>query len=266
MTASPFKRLQVESHFNALTKSRVQVAWVMDPAFDEPGPWKFTLERGRSPTDDAWEPVAETTDQPWLFDNHPVMGSHERSTFYRIVLVDGNDRRHVSQPTSFLQTWDHYDWRLMREVMRKETKLQQKKTGSRGVLLKARVWGDPCPVCVDPETGQVKRSQCLTCYSTGYVGGYYPPIEYWLTLDPAQRMKRLQGDGGLVTTVVETARGLAWPCPEGNDIWVQLDTNKRYLIGDDIAAIARHRGIDLILQLRLTELPQSNIVYQVPTP
>ncbi len=261
----PFKRLQVESHFNALTRQRVQVAWVMNPAFDEEGPWKFTLERGRSATEDSWEPVAETTDQPWLFDNSPVLGEFERSTYYRIILLDGNGRRHVSEPTSFLQTWGHYDWRLMREVMRKESMLQRKKSGCRGVMLKLRTWGDACE-CVDPETKQVKNANCLECFGTGYVGGYYPPLEYWVTMDPAQRLKRLQGDGGLVTAVIETARGLAWPAPEGNDIWVQLDTNKRYRISDDVRAIARHRGIDLVLDLRFEELPQSNIVYRIPTP
>lgn len=265
LTVEPFKRLTVEFHFNALTKQRVQVAWVMEPAFDAPGPWTFTLERAHAASADDWRSLAETVDQPWLFDNNPELAQHDRATFYRVRLVDGDGKVHISQPVSTQNTWGHYDWRLMKEILRKESMLQRKKTGARGVLLKRKLWGDPCTTCVDPNTSSVLNPHCPDCFGTSFVGGYHAPLEYWLTLDPSQRMKRLQGDGGVVTAVFETARALAWPNPEGNDVWVQLDTNRRFRIGDDIAAIGRHRGVDLLLQLHLEELPQSNVVYQVPT-
>lgn len=262
----PFKRLTVENHFNVVTRQAVLVVWALNPAFTEPGPYRFKLQRGRAANDDAWVDVAETVDQPWLYDHHPVFGQFEHSTFYRVVLTDGNDKQYVSQAVSMDMSWSHYDWRLMREIIRKETLVQHKKGGTKGYLLKRRTWGDPCPECVDPRTGEIRDSHCQACFGTGIVGGYYPAEEYWVVMNPTQRLKRIMGDEGLKTVVMETVRGLAWPAPEGNDIWVQANSNKRYRINGDVVVQARHRGVDVVLNLHLEELPLSNIVYDVPTP
>jgi hypothetical protein len=262
----PFKRLSVENHFNVITQQRVLVSWAMNEAFAEPGPYQFTLQRGRAVNDTAWENISQTVDQPWLYDNHPVFAQHDQSTFYRIILVDGNGVSYESQAVSAYMDWSHYDWRLAREIIRKETMLQKKRAGTAGWLLKRRQWGDPCPDCTDPNTGMTTNAHCETCFGTGVEGGYYPALEYAVTMDPSQRLRRLTNEQGLITAVMETVRALAWPAPEGNDVWVQKGSNKRYRIVDDITAIARHRGIDLVLNLHLEEVPQSSIVYQVPTP
>ncbi len=264
----PFKRLTVDSHFHVVTKNAVLVAWVLNPAWvpTVPGPFQFKLQRGRSPNDDKWADISTTTNQPWLYDYYPVLSQHDRSTFYRVILTDGTGKEWVSQAVEMDVTWGHNDWRLMREIIRKEMLVQRKKAGTKGWLLKRRTWGDPCPVCVDPNTQAIKNSHCLICYGTGIVGGYYDPMDYWVTMNPTQRLKKIQGDEGLITAVMETVRGLAWPAPEANDIWVMAGSNRRYRIDGDIVVAARHRGVDVILDLHLEELPLSNMVYEVPTP
>ncbi len=249
-----------------VTKQAVLVAWALNPAFTEPGPYRFKLQRGRAVTDDKWVDVSETVDQPWLYDYHPLFSQHDRSTVYRVILVDGNGVEYISQATSIYQDWSHLDWRLMREIIRKETLGQHKFGGTRGWLIKRRQWGDPCTACVDPNTGTVTNSHCEICLGTGIIAGYYDPLEYWVTMNPNQRMKRLQPDQGVVAAIIETVRGLAWPAPEENDIWVQHGTNRRFRIQPDIQAIARHRGIDVVLDLRLEELPLENVAYSIPTP
>jgi hypothetical protein len=44
------------------------------------------------------------------------------------------------------------------------------------VLVYLRRRGSRCPDCWDPELQKVTRSECTTCFATGYLGGYYPPI------------------------------------------------------------------------------------------
>jgi hypothetical protein len=261
----PFKRLTVENHFNVITKQAVLVSWALAPSFTQPGPYQFLLQRGHASTDDQWVDISTTTDQPWLYDHHPIFGQFEHSTFYRVVLTDGNGVKYTSQPVSMDMSWSHYDWRLMREIIRKETLVQRKRGGTKGFLLKRRAWGDPCPDCVDPNTGEIKDAHCLVCFGTGIVGGYYPADEYWVIQNPTQRLKKIMGDEGLRTVVMETVRGLAWPAPEGDDIWVQAATNKRFRIDGDVVVQARHRGVDVVLNLHLEQLPLSSIVYEVPT-
>ncbi len=246
----------------------VLVSWALNPAFVRPGPYTFKLQRGRAANDDNFVDIAETVDQAWLFDNNPIFDQIDRSTFYRVILTDGTGTVHISQSVSADMTWSRVDWRLMRDIIRKETLVQRMPGGggTKGYLLKRRTWGDPCADCVDPSTGSILDSHCLICFGTGVVGGYYPPVEFWVILDPTVRLKKIAGDEGLVTATMETARTLAWPAPDADDVWVMAHRNRRFRIDGDIQAIARHRGVDVLLSLHLNELPLENMAFEVPTP
>jgi hypothetical protein len=50
------------------------------------------------------------------------------------------------------------------------------------------------------------------------------------------------------------------------DIWVQAATNRRYMIQQDVAAIARLRGVDLIVDIPMDGLPNTHVAYFIPTP
>jgi hypothetical protein len=263
---NPFKRVSVETHFHLVTKNHVMVAYALNREFNEPGPYTFTLQRSRGPTDTDIETIAEVVDQPFMYDESPKIGQFDRDRFYRVGLRDGNKVQYWSGRAQTQHYWEHQDWLLAREIIRKETLLLRKKVGTKGWLLKRRQWGDPCPVCVDPNTMQVTQPDCPTCYGTGMVGGYYEPMEYWVIMNPTQRIQKLTNDQGVVTAVTETVRALAYPQVMQNDVWVHASTNARYRVLEDITALARHRGIDLILNLRLEELPQSSPVFNFPTP
>ena len=262
----PFKRIDVEQSFNVVAKQSVLVAWVMNPGFTAPGPYRFKLQRGHAANDDRWADISETVDQPWLYDRLTKQLPFDGSTFYRVLLTDGRGTEYVSQTAALQTDWGHYDWRLVREILRKEQLLMSKRGGATGWLLKRRIWGDQCTTCLDPNTNTVRDGHCPVCFGTGLVGGYYAAMPYMTIVDPSQRLKRLTGDQGLTTTVMETVRALAWPSPEQNDIWVNARTNRRSRILEDIANIAVHRGVPLVLNLHLQELPNTDVVYDIPTP
>ncbi len=265
-----FQRLTVDAHFNLITNRRVLVEWAMYKAFiaGTPGPYKFTLYRGYSANDDGFVPVAETTDQPWLYDNDPVFPQEGMDVFYKVILEDAEGNTYESQAVHATTSWNRYDWTIAREIVRKEWLLLRKRAGTGGWLLKRRLWGDPCPNpdCVDETTGQNFDPNCPECFGTGIAGGFYDPIEYWVLLNPSQRIRKLDANQGLITSTIETVRALAYPAPATNDIWINDNTDQRYLILGDIVAAARHRGINLVLNLRMDEQPKSSSIYRIPQP
>jgi hypothetical protein len=263
MTPRIFRRISVDTHFSQLTTQRATIAWAMEPSFVEPGPWTFTLQRGFAPTEDKWEDIAIVVDQPWVYDNRPASNLVGTPVYYRIKLVDGNGVTYYSQVQVATAYWNRYDWSLAKEVIRKETLVQHNKAGVNGWVLKRRYFGERCPVCTNQVTGQIESSTCQTCYGTGIVGGYYPAYEYWVTMNASQGMRKLTADQGLISTVIETVRALAYPVAEANDIWVHGQTNTRYYIAE-VKTLARHRGIDLIVDLRLNEVPNNHIIYEFP--
>jgi hypothetical protein len=264
-----FHRLTVETHFNMITDKRVLVEWALEKDFiaAAPGPYKFTLYRGYAANDDNFEAIAYTFDQPWLYDNNPQLPLKGMDVFYKVLLEDSAGNQYWSQAAHGTTYWERYDWTIAREIIRKEHLLQRKRAGTKGWLLKRRLWGEKCPAdCVDPITDQVNYAHCDECYGTGILGGYYDPIEYWIIMNPSQRIKKLDPNQGLTTTIIETVRALAYPAPATNDIWVHAHTDQRYNVMEDISAIARHRGINLVLNLRLKERSRSESIYKVPTP
>lgn len=262
-----FRRLSVDLHFSPIVTNQILVEWALESSFIEPGPYKFTLYRGETVelgTDD-WTAVAEVIDQPWAFDRNPRLPDKGMNIFYKVILEDGLGRTYESQAAAGTSYWGRYDWTLARDIIRKETMLQRKRTGTKGYLFKRRTFGDRC-ACTDPETRQVMDPNCEECFGTGFVGGYYEPFEYWVTMNPTQQLKKLDATQGLITRNLETVRALAYPVPQQKDFWAHADTNQRFIVSSEITALARHRGIDLILQLRLDERSRSEPIYQVPLP
>lgn len=260
-----FKRLTVDVHFTPLVENRVLVSWALEKDFREVGPYTFTLYRGHFPTDDGFVAVAQTVDQPWAYDDNPQLGQYGVELYYKVVLTDGNGNTYESQAVHGETYWERYDWTLAREIIRKEHLLQRKRAGTKGYLLKRRDFGDPCS-CVNKDTGQVESVSCPTCYGTGVEGGYYEPFEYWVIMNPSQTIVKLDDESGLQTAVIESVRSLAYPTPSPGDMWVHAHTNRRFSVESDVAAIARHRGIDLVLQLRLKERASSEPIYKFPLP
>jgi len=262
----PFSRLNVDTHYNVASQNRVMVTWALNKEFVNPGPYKFELYRGLSTNDTKRTKVAEVIDQPFLYDMAPNFPQMGKALYYVVKLIDGKGAEFWSQAATTSMYWEHHDWLLAREIIRKETLLLRKKTGVKGWLLKRKTWGDPCPDCLDNVTKQVQNPRCPTCYGTAYIGGYYDPVEYWVTMNATQRMQRLTPEQGVIAENVETVRTLAYPPVDPNDVWVHSLTNLRYRVQPSIAAIARHRGVDLVLNLMLEELPESSAAYLVPTP
>lgn len=265
-SAYPFTRLNVDAYFSRLVQDRIAVSWSLSRTYRAAGPYKFTLYRHRTITDDKPLAVAEAIDVASLQDNSPVSGQFELALSYSVGLQDGEGGQYRSQITPIGTFWNHRDWRLAREIVRKETLLLRKKTGSKGWLLKRRWWGDPCLTCTDTITKSVIDPTCTNCAGTGIIGGYYPPTEYWIAMSPTKRLVKLTADQGLITANSEDARCLAYPVVEPNDVWVQSYTGNRYRIQADIASIARIRGIDLVLNVQLDLLPTSAAVYGFATP
>jgi hypothetical protein len=267
---NPFKRVEVDVRSavfpipaaNQTLYNRVVVSWAMDPAFSDAGPWTFTLQRSAD-INDEFVNIATTVDQPWLYDDYTWANTTLSTCYYRVKLVTPSGTYYSTvQPAQ--GDWNRYDWTLAKEIVRKENLIMRKKVGTKGWLLRRKKLGTQCTVCVNPVTGQVLQSQCDTCYGTGITGGYYTPIEYWISQDPNKRITKLTMEQGIIAETMETARALAYPIVEPNDVWVSGTSNVRYFIQPDIASVARHRGTDLVINIRLKIVPANSSVYHIP--
>lgn len=260
---SAFKRLSISNVLRTDGSHVVRVTWALNRAFSEPGPYSFELWRGFAPEDTQAELLAAGGDGHWMYDESPLFPQMGTEVYYQVYLIDGNGTRHPGPWQPYHSNWSRRDWRLAREITRKEALVMRKFSGAYGWLLKRRYWGSPCPVCVDPVTAQVDEANCSTCFGTRFEEGYHTPAECWLVLERAGRQSALDENTGHQKATEVAARALAYPPIETGDIWVQAHTDQRYRVQSPISSLAMHRGIPLVNQVQLIELPRSDSVYEL---
>lgn len=259
----PFRRLKVTHDVRFTTL----VTWELEAAFADPAPYRYQLQVSRTggATADDWEdvgPVAE--DAAFLADDTQRLFGKNFTLHYRIILETPRGT-YTSPPASTQTDVPFRDWRLSREIYRKERRRLKQYVGVEGALLKLRRYGAPCPTCVNSLTGATQRSRCPTCYGTGYRYGYFAPLfDVWLDRNPIAGWEHvdLQAEGS-VNQVVVALRLLGTPQVASRDILVERRSGRRWNI-EKVEAQAELRGLPVVTQVELRLLPLKDVLYGFP--
>jgi len=163
-----------------------------------------------------------------------------------------------SEPLSYLPNPDIGDWFL--EEIRNREKLILDMGGEPVKLLKRRWEGTKCTVCYD-EVRRQAESDCLTCYGTGIVGGYYPQINITVSLvNPATRTLVIQDHG--VKREVTPRCWMQWePTIQGKDLIVTRQ-NARLWIQNVTPTL--WKGLVIHQNFDTEVIEHSNIIYKIP--
>jgi hypothetical protein len=256
-------------HVSFLIRGGTRVLWRISPSFQDPFPWTFQLQAGAtgSPNADDWSDVG----LPVVNGIAAVDGSQrdfnkEINAHYRVVLTTPLGE-YISQPTSGLGVLSARDWRLAREVVRKQ-RLHDRYAAQEGFLLKRRISGKNCSRCTELQTDEVLDPYCPECLGTGKQCGYFYPMScVWAALSPAASKLELDSQGmrGVVQDAVAQATMLMLPVISEYDVWVAAKTDKRYLIRS-INNTAEIRGVPLLASVSMRILPFSHVVYSIAIP
>lgn len=249
-----------------------RVEWSLHPRFTDPQPHTFQLQFGRTgnPLADDWSPVGlPAVNTYFLEDDEPRVFGKTQWTHYRIQLETGSGL-YYSAPISAHSSLSFRDWRRVREMMRAHNILLREEEGSEGYLLKRRLFGEPCPNnCVDYLTEDVSNPNCPICYGTGFLGGYYDPLEcVYAALSQNSHdteIDGLQARGTIDDLPRVPARLLAIPQLVSRDVWVRKNSDERWEIRKPQHA-AEYRGWPIIYTVEMRLLPFSNPVYAIELP
>jgi hypothetical protein len=250
------------------TSGGTRVEWTLHPNFSEPLPHDFTLEVGATglAAADDWQTVGlPARNTFYLVDDQQRVFGHTQWTHYRVRL-ETPQGVHYSAPVGCQGRLNSRHWRLMRDVIRRELLMLRKESGQEGYILKRRVTGTPCPVCLSFMTDEVTNAQCPTCYGTGFDGGYYPPLGcVWANLTPFGDFEHLDREQtrGSTNQATTRARMLATPQLCTHDVWVDRDSDYRWSI-HQVQNIVEMRGIPVVVQVDMQLCPFNDPVYKFP--
>lgn len=265
-----FKRIQVVTQ----PLGGSLIAWELKPGFCVAGPYNFFVDFGYSGTD-KWEPLntIPLVNVCTYFDINQRYWDHLAPFYYRIRLITpnvidpntGQPQIHISQPQQANGLWSKRDWLLAREISRKEYLVQRKATNKTavGYLLKRRRFGPRCTTCLEWDTQSVQKGQCPECYGTGFIGGYFPGIDYTITMDVSAREFKLDPQIGNRNDIIKLGRAVAYPFTDTNDVFLRRDNGERYFV-NQIKNGAEVGGIPIIVFLELRLAPVTDIIYTIP--
>lgn len=255
-------------------KGGTLVEWTLHPKFLESSPYAFTLQVSHSgnPSANDWKNVKVVAGTPGTAsysaaDLSQRIYSNADILYYRVKLVTGDNHTYYSVPNAIYGDLTRSEQLIARDIIRKEQLRLTKFAGSCGLLFRAKLWGLPCDFegCLDHDTGAVHNDLCPTCFGTGWIGGYFPGVEYWIDFTPEQKNATSTGlERGTVNAPrVTVARAMACPMPLSGDFFWESKTDRRWEI-ENVAVKYAVRNVPIILELTVALIPPTDILQDVP--
>jgi hypothetical protein len=243
------------------------VEWALKANFNDPGPFVYQLQLGRtgSNTADDWINVGlPVEDACYAVDDSQRVHGRTQWTHYRVKLTT-DAGVFYSNPEPVFGKLDNYDWRRVKEIIRSyKLYLQKTHAGTKGSLLKRRLFGTPCS-CTDELTQGIRLPNHEECYGTGIVGGYFDPIPCSYAEFSTEAFYNTVDDARGTVQDGPDARVKLLNVPQvfSGDVWVNATTDERWYI-HDISTIAEVRGVPIILGCTFSLAPFKDVIYQFP--
>jgi hypothetical protein len=248
-----------------------RVQWSIHPKFDQLKPWTVRVEWSHSGVleETDWEEVTtiDAAAADYVEDTAQRIWSHSDRLYYRAVLTDGNGLEYFSPIAGVVGWLDRRDALEAREIARRECLVMRKFTGSCGLLFRRRYWGTPCTRagCLDFDTQVAQNERCPECFGTGWIGGYYTPIEFMLEInDAAPKRVPLDPSAGLVPGEAFAARCLADPEPRERDLFWDSRTDRFWSITAP-KVVTWIRSVPLICTMTMQLVQPSDVLQSLNT-
>ena len=245
--------------------SRVLVRWLLEPTAQNLKNLRFFVDRGESPSEfqqlnaegisayDMYEYVDYTAN---LFDLN-------RMYFYRIRAVEIIDGNPVQTFTSHDTTWDGDLDNTGLFIIEENYFEHRWIDGVPVMVFKKRHDGTYCSECWDSVLKRVTSSSCTTCYGTGRLDGYYPPIEAWMKFEPDPKVETV-AESGLRQSSQTSAMFTNYPLITPDDVVVELKPNRFWKV-ENVTYPEKTRTI-VLQTLKLNAVNTSDIEYKMAVP
>jgi hypothetical protein len=260
---NPFERATARYSVNGTTR----VDWVMSRLFTDPQPHTFTLQGTHSSTQNSsFEDIGlPVTNAFYAEDDEKRIFAQTNDFYYRVKLVTPI-ATYYSETVSAYKNLQFRDWRLARDVIRKETLRHKKYTSLQGFLLKRKRYGLRCTACTDYLTEEVTNSDCTVCKGTGLIQGYFAAVPSYMEIalhQQREEMDNAQAVGTKKDMVFQNCRMLGDPVPDSYDVFVDSGSDRRFIIHEIVSA-AEMRGYPVVTTVNVRQANFSDIVYSIP--
>ena len=245
--------------------SRVLIRWQLEPTAQNLANLRFFVDRGESPED--MKQLNGTGLSPYglyeFVDYTANIFDLNKLYYYRVRAVEMISDTPVQTFTSIVTTWDG-DLDLVGLYIVEEHEFAFRWVYGIPVMVFKKIHdGVYCPDCWDPILKRGTKANCTTCYGTGRFGGYYPPIEVWMSLDPDPKVEQVAEWGKRQSSASDTMCTNS-PLLTPDDIIVELKSNRFWKV-EYVRYPEKNRTI-ILQSFKLNAVNPSDIEYQITVP
>lgn len=241
-----------------------RVTWEMREDFLDPLPWSFQLQASRDGGGDTWTNVgAAVSNAFFALDDTQRQFAKTLRLGYRVVLTTSVST-YTSPTAQVLGLLSKRQWLQARAIRRRAILEARTLDSLPGYLMKRKLYGTACTDCVNPMTGGIMNSDCDTCKGTGYTDGYWAAVQDTMFDLQPEGNDTKRTDSGTVNDIVITGRFIAPPAVQRRDVWVDANSDRRYVV-NSVRSLAEVNRVPIIVaaELRLAEF--DDVIYSVDT-
>ena len=238
-----------------LYPTRVFLQWDLDNP-TESGSYTFTIERSGS-SEGPWEVllagaqnhynyIDDLTKQPaYPDDGKPHLYSLQKQFYYRVTAVppSGCHNKATSEPHAIEDGLAPVAAGLRRRLRYDESVIFQRHNGVKLAILKKRLWGTRCPECYDPVTRSITKENCLQCYATGFLKGYWDPVVLYGRVNTPFNVNASTSERGKDESATQLITLLDIPLLQDNDLIVELASNQRHIVRKQVTTELRRKSV-----------------------
>lgn len=171
---------------------RILVSWKIEATDEDLSKFRFRVERSNSPGG-PFEPITDELVNVFLFtDVTKQMKSKWRKFYYKISVRNVETEETTESEVADLDSKPDF---FLLEIRRRHDLYLRRFVGIRAAILVAKTFGQRCADCYDPVKQRQKSSSCQTCFSTGYVGGYFSQINTLVNFSPSPELVQILETG-----------------------------------------------------------------------
>jgi hypothetical protein len=216
-----------------------------------------------------WTPllVTKTTDLFLLGAGTQRLNMQPALTWFKLGVYDGATLKIESRAMDSRNGMSRQQYLRYREILRRHRLYFDKGPVNPGFLVRRKIYGTKCNVCMDPILSSPASSECGTCYGTGIIGGYFTPVR--MTADWAAgvvpRVSNTSKESPGPQQIQKTSiRIFGYPDAKSEDLWFDLGTRFFYLV--ETVTPEQWVGSVLTQSLAISKLPSHHQVYKLSVP
>jgi len=245
--------------------SRVLVKWDLQETTQDLRNLYFFIDRGESPQSLSQlnaDGIPATALREYV-DYTANLFDLQKVYYYRVRAVEVQGTTPIQTFKSSVQTWNGALDLVGIYVVEEHLFFNRYVVGVPTMIFKKRHEGARCSECWDATLKRVTKSNCKTCYGTGFYRGYYAPIDAWMNFDPDAKLLQVT-QFGLMQPNQTSVMFTNYPTLSVDDVICEVQLNKMWKVS---AITTADKNRDNLLQfLKVSAVNPADVEYRLPIP